>query len=249
MKNLKDFNLSSYVIYKDGSIYSHKSKRFIKSRVSVCGYEQISMTDDDGRIVQPYIHRLLCMAFLHNDDPENKIYVNHKDGDKLNNDLSNLEWCTPSENCNHANNTGLRTPTHFKEHNILPKEDQIIHDWTQNKSIKGITEDDVHNICYHLEQGYRACDVSRMLAHDRRFVQKIRDDDYHQWSHIVHQYDFSKISRKQRTSPETVKKICECLSQGKRIMEISRELDIDRKVVSGISSRKFYTDISRDYEF
>lgn len=52
------------------------------------------------------IHRLLAINFIPN--PENKRTVNHKDGNKLNNNLSNLEWATVAENVKHAYDNGLQ---------------------------------------------------------------------------------------------------------------------------------------------
>lgn len=57
----------------------------------------------NGRHVK--IHRLIAVTFV--DNPENKRWVNHKDGNKSNNHFSNLEWVTPRENSAHAIATGL----------------------------------------------------------------------------------------------------------------------------------------------
>jgi hypothetical protein len=61
-----------------------------------------------------FVHRAICFAFI--EKIEGKDFVNHKDGNKLNNDLSNLEWCTKSFNLRHAYDNGLKKykPLHYK---------------------------------------------------------------------------------------------------------------------------------------
>lgn len=61
----------------------------------------------DGETLSP--HRLIALAWVHNDNPVEKTYINHKDGDRSNYAVSNLEWSTPSYNLEHAYQTGLRT--------------------------------------------------------------------------------------------------------------------------------------------
>ena len=60
----------------------------------------------NGKRIRKTAHRLVAEHYLEN--PDNLPMVNHKDGNKINNHISNLEWCTCSQNTRHAFDTGLR---------------------------------------------------------------------------------------------------------------------------------------------
>ena len=70
-------------------------------------------------------HRLVAVSFMSN--KKNKPVVNHLDGDRLNNKLSNLEWATFSENSKHAYATGLQTPQRGSDNksSVLTKEQVV----------------------------------------------------------------------------------------------------------------------------
>lgn len=85
-------------------------------------YLMVGLRDDGKKMIRCLVHRLVAAAFIPN--PENKSQVNHKDGDKLNNHVENLEYATPSENSQHSYDNGLKKyrPLHYKgkfgsEHN------------------------------------------------------------------------------------------------------------------------------------
>lgn len=69
------------------------------------GYLRVSLKIK-GKQSNRLVHRLVADAFIANE--ESKQEVNHKDGDKHNNCVENLEWCTRKENLHHADTTGLR---------------------------------------------------------------------------------------------------------------------------------------------
>jgi hypothetical protein len=70
-------------------------------------YWSVTLKTSQGKFVKRNMHRLLMQVFVPN--PLNKAHVNHIDGDKSNNSMSNLEWATAKENASHALATGLKT--------------------------------------------------------------------------------------------------------------------------------------------
>ena len=73
------------------------------------GYLAVDLYENGERKTKR-VHRLVAEAFIPN--PDNKTEVNHKDGNKLNNNVSNLEWVTSKENVRHAWDNGLMKPSY-----------------------------------------------------------------------------------------------------------------------------------------
>jgi len=82
-----------------------KKEKILKKGINSGGYELVVLTRREGK-KNFSVHRLVSQTFIPNH--ENKKEVNHKDGNKLNNNVENLEWCTSSENQIHAFKTGLQ---------------------------------------------------------------------------------------------------------------------------------------------
>lgn len=93
-----------YQVSNEGRLRSKKTGRIYNLSKPKDGYPRTRICLD-GVKLSVNIHRLVAVAFVPN--PEGKKYVNHIDGDKTNNHATNLEWCTPSENNNHALANGL----------------------------------------------------------------------------------------------------------------------------------------------
>lgn len=98
-------NCDDYLIYDDGRVYSEKSGRFLNGCHDSKGYLYLDIRGRKCENVCPKIHRLVAQLFI---GEPNGLQVNHKDGNKENNAVSNLEYVTHEENRIHAINTGLK---------------------------------------------------------------------------------------------------------------------------------------------
>lgn len=101
--------LDGYIDYRissNGNIWSFKAGRHLmKIHIDSKGYKSIRLCEN-GKSKLHRVHRLLAIAFKPN--PNNHPCINHIDGNKLNNHLSNLEWCTYGKNNTHAYRNGLK---------------------------------------------------------------------------------------------------------------------------------------------
>jgi hypothetical protein len=116
-KDLGDY----YLISDTGEIKSVKTGLIRKKNINHEGYYFVSVSLG-SRQDKPTIknHRAVAESFTAN--PNNYPVVNHKDGNKLNNNVENLEWCTYSENSKHAYETGLNKVTWGRKINQLDKD-------------------------------------------------------------------------------------------------------------------------------
>lgn len=165
-----------YIITKDCKIINietgYEKKPYI-GKTLVYKHVNIHYYDGEKYVYKTEtIHRLMAYAYIEN--PDNKTVVNHKNGDKLDNDLENLEWCTYSENSIHAYKHGLsKVPTPLSG---------------ENCNLTKYTKNDVINVCEMLKRGHPPKYISKTLNVGYDFVLKIRRKET--WKEITTTYKF-----------------------------------------------------------
>lgn len=140
-----------------------KKKGRILKGIEVMGYLKVNLWK--GGVMKIHaVHRLVAIAFIPN--PEGKPQINHKDGNKENNHVSNLEWCTHSENTRHAyDNDLIKRMTGTKNH------------------MTKISECDVLKIReMHKTGKYRHKDLAEIFGVSRRHIGDIVNKK--RWAHL-----------------------------------------------------------------
>ena len=90
-----------YLIDEQGNVYSEFKKGYLKPSLNHKGYLRYAIKLKNGKERQLFIHRLLMICYNYIENHE-EMQVNHIDGNKLNNNLNNLEWITNEDNMKHA---------------------------------------------------------------------------------------------------------------------------------------------------
>lgn len=114
----------NYLIYSNGDLYSKKVNRFLKGKIDNVGYKTYALALQEKRSKSGkklskmvYAHRLVAEYFL--DNPNNYDIVHHKDGDRLNNNVENLEWVnTKQHNQYHNINNNRKVAPKYFEKNL-----------------------------------------------------------------------------------------------------------------------------------
>lgn len=125
-----------YLVDEKGEVFSLFTNKYLKKSKSKTGYLVVNIRNNGTR-APAYIHRLVAEAFIEN--PDKKAEVNHKDGNKQNNKVENLEWVTNKENIRHSVDFGL-LPRHGKHPNSKLTDNQVIFICELFQSGKTITE-------------------------------------------------------------------------------------------------------------
>jgi hypothetical protein len=98
-------NHYGFMASKQGEIIGKRGKP-LKGHIDRCGYREVLLSEN-GKSKNYLVHRLVMMTFCPRSD-SGELDVNHKNGNKLDNSLENLEWCTRSQNIRHSYDNGLQ---------------------------------------------------------------------------------------------------------------------------------------------
>lgn len=146
-RNLGFYGYPDYTVYSDGRVFSHKRGKFLKPFLmgpknrEDARYLTVRLYDSRGEHEDFRIHTLLGICFFGYVPGSQYEVMNHLDGDKFNNDITNFCVVTASENTQHAYDTGLKARTFSKE--------QVI------------------KICELIQEGYLLKDIQEILPFAR----------------------------------------------------------------------------------
>lgn len=232
---------TNYFVTSFGRVFTiHNDKlHFMKLQKDKHGYirVQISFKDENENyhLVNIMLHRLVAMSFI--DNPNNLDEVNHLDGDKENNFVWNLEWCTHSENMLHAYRTGLN---HSGE-----KNSQSIY-----------TEKQIHQVCKLLQANkLPKPKISEETGVAIYTIDKILQGK--KWRAVSKDYDLSKYDRKSINTGSTpkytvdqIEQVCKLLEENNNTMiEISQITGVRFYTIADIKRKRTWTRISNKYNF
>lgn len=159
----KDF--PNYKVSSQGRVRSLKTNRDMHTWQSNSKYEMVGLRNETGKH-NIYVHRLVADTFF--DGDHENLTVNHIDGNKTNNFVGNLEWCSQSDNTRHAIKNGLFAPYKLPIH---PHETKRVRIVETGEEFDSLTE------CANHIDGHKtavsACLLGKVKTHKGYHFEKI----------------------------------------------------------------------------
>lgn len=144
----------NYLVFRDGRIMSVRFGKFLTPKKNHDGYLRLQIWEGNKNVYVAW-HRVVAETFIPN--PENKPYINHRNGNKQDNRVENLEWCTQKENIEHSIVSGFRATKYKKRENgrcspvrQISLSGEVIADFesmTLANKATGICSQSIHRAC------------------------------------------------------------------------------------------------------
>lgn len=219
-------NSKNYFVTDTGDVYRGHKK--LKMMDTGTGYRRVSIGYEDGERKEHLVHRLVAIAFIPN--PENKPVVNHKDCDKTNNNVDNLEWVTYRENTLHA----------IENRRISYGFD------TANSSY---TEKQIRSVFEKLEEGWTLRDIEKYTGVSYSHILNLKSE--HRHKEIAKEYKLPPL-RSKRISVNTVKWICHMIDEGysdRQIKELCTGDNVNTQKIRMIRCGHSWREVSSEFKF
>lgn len=171
-----------------------KLNKILDGYINKQGYPEVYIPNSDGEKKSIAIHLLVAATFLENDNP--KAVVNHKDGNKLNGKLDNLEYVTTRKNNQHAIDTGLLVPYKRQVYKIDPKTKvkTLYESIIDAARINKVNKNSIRNSCNDPKKKAKAGGFRWEYVTERELGSDIEDETWEQFEDtIYHVSDYGRV--------------------------------------------------------
>lgn len=226
---------TDYSVTDTGLVIRTCNNKILKPSISNCGYVRVTLyiknKSGEKKPRKLSVHRLVALTFIPNDDIE-KIQVNHIDGNKLNNKVSNLEWVTPSENDYKAYEIGIKQKIYGNDSHLAK-----------------YSKSQVMEACEYMEDGNLTIPEISLLT-DIATGMLYRIQKRLSWVNISVNYDVENCKQpKNKYTPEQMEKVFKLLEENKLSMyDISDETAVKVSTIQNIILHRYVKNFEYLYD-